>query len=347
MWWFKRGLSRSVKLYGVSGLLALLLASGLAAGAGQPQQPAAGPALETYEHFYVADGGGWARFNSFWPLGEKIYASVLNSYAEALPEDVRLYALLAPTSAAFTLPEEYAGLFPDQHAIIKNVAAGLNERFRSVDIYPTLAAHRDEYLYFRTDHHWTQRAGYLAYLQLAGAMDIPAYTESAFTLRDSGVSFLGSIETETGSPRLAKAPDRLYYYEIPSQVEYVFWDNEAVPHTNSVGVYKPWYLTQPNKYAFFMGGDLPYIRLKTDAGTGRKLALIKDSYANTILPFLTMHYDEIHVIDPRNSSFNALQIIEENDIKEVLFVNYARVVSLPKFLTQLRELMERDYVVWR
>ena len=48
-----------------------------------------------------------------------------------------------------------------------------------------------------------------------------------------------------------------------------------------------------------------------------------------------------------SGSFNALQIIEENDIKEVLFVNYARVVSLPKFLTQLRELMERDYVVWR
>ena len=90
-----------------------------------------------------------------------------------------------------------------------------------------------------------------------------------------------------------------------------------------------------------MGGDLPYIKLQTQAGTGRRLAIIKDSYANTIIPFLTAHYDEIYVIDPRNSNFNALEIIEDNALKEVLFVNYTRVVCLPEFSQALLDLTTR------
>ena len=104
-------------------------------------------------------------------------------------------------------------------------------------------------------------------------------------------------------------------------------------------------LFRSNKYAFFMGGDLPYIKLQTQAQTGRRLAVIKDSYANTIIPFLTAHYDEIYVIDPRHSSFNALDIIKENAVDEVLFVNYTRVVCLPEFSQALVDLTERKSVL--
>ena len=75
------------------------------------------------------------------------------------------------------------------------------------------------------------------------------------------------------------------------------------------------------------------------------MAVIKDSYANTIIPFLTAHYDEIYVIDPRHSSFNALDIIKENAVDEVLFVNYTRVVCLPEFSQALVDLTERKSVL--
>ena len=162
-----------------------------------------------------------------------------------------------------------------------------------------------------------------------------------YPLTDSGVDYLGSIYATTESAALTEQPDRIYYYQLPAEVTYTYWNNQGQPFT-SKGLYKDWWLTQGNKYAFFMGGDLPYIRLETQAGTGRRLAIIKDSYANTIIPFLTAHFDEIHVIDPRNSNFNALQIIKDNDLHEVLFVNYTRVVCLPEFSQALQDLTTRQ-----
>ena len=348
---------KSVRLYGVSGLLAasLLLGGhtadlpdfGQTPAARQWQQEAAyaNKDMEEYTNYLVADGRGYALFNAYSALSQGLYVQTLNDYAEKLPAGTKLYSLLAPTSAAITLNAKYADKFPDQQQIIAEVAAALDERFTSINIYPTLAAHKNEYLYFRTDHHWTARAGYLAYTEICRAMGLTAVPDNTYPLTDTGVSFLGSVAAATGSVQLSMGLDRLYYYRIPRPIAYTYWTNRGVPVT-SVGVYKDWYLRpeQGNKYAFFMGGDLPYIKLTTGANTGRRLAIIKDSYANTVIPFLTGHFDEIYVLDPRNSAFNALKIIEDNKIEDVLFLNYTRVVCLPKFSMQLKELMEREPV---
>lgn len=300
-------------------------------------------APEVYPQHYVADNQGHARFGGYNALDQAAYVAALNEYAELLPEDVRLYNMLVPTSAAFDLDDAYAGLFPDQHQVISEVQQALDDRFAGVDIWDALAAHQGEYLYFRTDHHWTALAGYYAYAELGRVLGYQPCQLSDLTQVDSGVAFLGSIYQATGSHQLAAGYDELCYYRLPYRVEHVYWDNSGRPKVTE-GVYKEWYYRQNNKYAFFMGGDLPYIRLRTDAGTGRKLAVIKDSYANTVLPLLTAHFDEIHVIDPRNSNFNALDIIEDNDIKDVLFINYARVVCLPEFSNGLLELTQRQSV---
>lgn len=296
--------------------------------------------MEIYTDYYVIDGQGFAHFLSFSDKKEAAYAAALNNFAAQLPEDVQLYSLLAPTSAAFDVPNDYACYFPNQQKLIARVQAQLDKRFQHINIYDTLAAHSGEYLYFRTDHHWTARAGYLAYLELAGALGLTTVDLQNYPLQDSGVDYLGSIYAATESAGLAAAPDRIYYYQLPAEIAYTYWNNQGRPFA-SKGLYKDWWLTQGNKYAFFMGGDLPYIKLQTQAGTGRRLAVIKDSYANTIIPFLTAHYDEIYVIDPRNSNFNALKIIEDNGLKEVLFVNYTRVVCLPEFSQALQDLTTR------
>ena len=349
--------TKSVKLWGVSGILAVALLLGgngeLAAllpdgstAAERQQQAEIGYATgqaEEYEQFLVVDGKGYAHFEGLSAVSRGMYVSALNGLADKLPPDVRLYSVLAPTAAAFDLTEDMGGLFPDQQQLIKEAAAGLDERFVAVEIYPVLAAHKDEYLYFGSDHHWTARAGYLAYTQVAEALGLEPLADDAWPLIDSETAFLGSIAGATGSLQLSRGLDRLYYYQIPYEVKYTYWDNSGQPHA-STGVYKSWYLGQANKYAFFMGGDLPYIKLETGAKTGRKLAVIKDSYANTVLPWLTAHYDEIHVIDPRNSRFNAVEIIEESGVDDVLFLNYARVLCLPEFSARLMLLGEREPV---
>lgn len=315
----------------------LLACPSRAAAAAQADQ------MEIYTDYYVIGGQGYAHFLAFSPKKEAAYAAALNNFAELLPEDVKLYSLLAPTSAAYGVDPEHTCYFPDQQKLIARVQAQLDERFQHINIYDALAAHEQDYLYFRTDHHWTAQAGYLAYLELAGALGLAPVDPRDYPLTDSGVDYLGSIYAATESSSLAQEPDRIYYYKLPREVTYTYWNNNGQPFT-SKGLYKDWWLTQGNKYAFFMGGDLPYIKLQTQAGTGRRLAIIKDSYANTIIPFLTAHYDEIYVIDPRNSNFNALKIIEDNALQEVLFVNYTRVVCLPEFSQALVDLTTRQPV---
>lgn len=320
-------------------LFCLLLACPGQATAAEPNPP-----MEIYTDYYVIGGQGYAHFLAFSDKREAAYAAALNNFAELLPEEVQLYSLLAPTSSAFGLPDDYACYFPNQSKLIARVQAQLDERFEHISIYDTLAEHAGEYLYFRTDHHWTARAGYLAYLQAAAVMELEPVDLQDYPLQDSGVDYLGSIYSATASSGLTAQPDRIFYYQLPDSITYTYWNNNGQPST-SQGLYKEWWLKQPNKYAFFMGGDLPYIKLQTQAQTGRRLAVIKDSYANTIIPFLTAHYDEIYVIDPRHSSFNALDIIKENAVDEVLFVNYTRVVCLPEFSQALVDLTERKSVL--
>ena len=330
------------KKIGLCLLVCLLLVCPGQAAAAQPQvQP--NPPMEIYTDYYVIGGQGYAHFLAFSDKREAAYAAALNNFAELLPEEVQLYSLLAPTASAFNLPEGYACYFPNQAKLIARVQAQLAERFKHINIYDTLAEHSDEYLYFRTDHHWTARAGYLAYLQTAAVMGLEPVDLQDYPLQDSGVDYLGSIYNTTASSSLTAQPDRIFYYQLPDGIIYTYWNNNGQPST-SQGVYKDWWLKQPNKYAFFMGGDLPYIKLQTQAHTGRRLAVVKDSYANTIIPFLTAHYDEIYVIDPRHSSFNALDIIKDNAVDEVLFVNYTRVVCLPEFSQALVDLTERQAV---
>lgn len=314
--------------------------------------PVESTAPEVYRQYFVADHQGHAAFRGYNALNQAAYVAALNEFAVVLPENVRLYNVLAPTSAAFDLAadvaDEYESLFPDQQKIISEVYQQLDGRFSSVDIWDALAEHEGEYLYFRTDHHWTALAGYYAYAELGEVLGYQPYDLSELERVDCDVAFLGSIYQSTGSPQLLSAYDKLWYYRLPgagSRVEYVYWDNSGRPKVSESatdGAYKKWYYRQNNKYAFFMGGDLPYIRLRSDAGTGRRLAVIKDSYANTILPLLAAHFDEIYVIDPRHSNYNALDIIRENGVTDVLFVNYARVVCLPEFSEGLLELARRD-----
>lgn len=322
-------------------LLGLLACPAQAAAAQVQVQP--NPPMEIYTDYYVIGGQGYAHFMSFSDKREAAYAAALNHFAELLPEDVQLYSLLAPTSAAYGLPDDYTCYFPNQSKLIARVQSQLAERFKHINIYDTLAEHSDEYLYFRTDHHWTAQAGYLAYLQAAAVIGLEPVDLQDYPLVDSGVDYLGSIYITTESPSLTAQPDRIFYYQLPDNITYTYWNNNGQPST-SQGIYKEWWLKQPNKYAFFMGGDLPYIKLQTQAQTGRSLAVIKDSYANTIIPFLTAHYDEIYVIDPRHSSFNALDIIRDNAVDDVLFVNYTRVVCLPEFSQALVDLAERKSV---
>lgn len=101
------------------------------------------------------------------PASGKWYAQVLNSYHEELP-DVQIYNMIIPTAIEFYVPDKYRDLTQSQKAMIDLVYGTLDPSIKKVDAYSELAAHTDEYIYFRTDHHWTGLGAYYAYRAFCG-----------------------------------------------------------------------------------------------------------------------------------------------------------------------------------
>ena len=291
---------------------------------------------EDYESFVVVDHQGYAKF-VFNEATTQKYIDSLNYYADILDKDINIYSMLVPTAAEWYVPSEYRSRFANQRAVLDYVWAGTDERIQKVDIYDVMKEHQDEYLYLKTDHHWTALGGYYGYTVLANVLGFEPKPMDYFTYTDTGIDFVGSLKWSTPTEQLEANQDHLYYFAIPNDVTYTYYSNAGQAYV-SKGVYKSQWLKDKNKYAYFMGGDLAVIKLQTDVHNGKKLLLVKDSYANTVVPLLTAHYEEIYLVDPRHSCYNVLDIIEENDIKDVLFLNYARVTCLPTFSQQIIDL---------
>ena len=160
-----------------------------------------------------------------------------------------------------------------------------------VDMAGVLTEHADEQVYYRTDHHWTSLGayyGYTAFLEAAG-LDIPALGEGKTVADD----FYGTLYSTSGIHWLQ--PDTIEYY--------VFDDAITVENglTGEIGgLYVESKLQEKDKYSSFLGGNNPlYIVRNPNAATDRKLLVVRDSYSDSLAPFLSQTYSEIHLVDLR------------------------------------------------
>lgn len=224
--------------------------------------------------------------------------------------DFRL--LIAPTGT-----EVYADRLPAGAPVLD--AAPLFDRLREnaafVDLTGVFAAHRDEDLFYTTDHHWTARGAYLAYCEWMNARGETPKTEADFKLETVTDSFYGTLYSRFGlflpvfrDTLVAPAAEALGH----------------VTRTNSKGeafdsLYAPETLTGKDKYLYFLGGNDSIVELTTDAGTGKSLLLVKDSYANAFLPYVMPEFDRVTVIDLRYYSMDVvMNLVKNNAYTDVL-----------------------------
>ncbi len=294
----------------------------------EPEQPAAPKEQEDDAVGYLMDNGvfvvGDRAVNLFGgsnAMGE-YYANTLNSYLDELPAGVQVYNLVAPCSAEFYLPARYRASSADQQQNISHIYSCLDERIKAVDAYSELAAHTDEYIYFRTDHHWTGLGAYYAYTAFcrqAGLEPLPLEQMEARTRE----GFLGTFYSQTGDPVLQQNPDSLTYYIPPT--EYKAWlrmkdqPNDFVPLESIWGEFA----SLTNSYSIFLCGDYPLEKIVTEHQNGRKIVVVKESYGNAFVPFLLSHFEEIYVVDQRYFQTSLLELIEQNGVTDLLFLNNA------------------------
>ena len=272
----------------------------------------------------------------------KLYADMLNTLSTKVGNEVKVYSLIAPIQIEFLGEKKYQNLSDSQIDSINYINSNLSERVTPVDAYTPLKEHIDEYVYFRTDHHWTGLGAYYGYTGFAKATEITPLPIDEFKIGEAP-GYLGQLSTVNPSEKVTSNPDNVIYYYPPveSKLQVYFYDTESGEKKSYEGaVINETYVDNDQKYGIFIGGDFPLGIIKTNANTDKKIMVIKDSYANAFIPFLVPHYSEIYVVDPRHYKENIPLLVEENNIDEVLVLNYILTTSFESYIDNVLKLME-------
>ncbi len=278
---------------------------------------------ELYYAIYVWNKTGYELFGGD-DERSKTYAKTINTLAAKLP-GIKVYDMIIPNHTEFGLPQRLKSgdiTSTSQADSIKAAYAALSKDVTAINPYNYLADHNEEYIYFKSDHHWTGLGAYYAYKAFADTNGMPA-----LDLKDCKENqidgFTGSFSNS--APNLDV--DSVHYWEFPYSVTMDLTYDGGNTETYDTPYYKG-AAEGSLTYGVFIFGDNPLTVLKSksqNATQGKKLAIVKESYGNCLSPYFTNNYEEVHIIDFRyfrdniNKSFQAY--CTENGITDVLFVN--------------------------
>lgn len=179
----------------------------------------------------------------------------------------------------------------DQYALLEKVRSRVGEE-RLIDVYPVLMEHSGEEIYYRTDHHWTSLGAWYGYRTWAEALgeEPQVAAEDMATVTED---FLGTLHAKINLP---VEPDSIEYFPATTDLSVrLTYDLQ----TESSSYYEEDYLETKNKYGYFLDDNHAFIEIDTGLHNGRTLFVIKDSYANCMIPLLAMHYEKVYVVDLR------------------------------------------------
>ena len=275
------------------------------------------------------------------------YAAAVGNLAKALGPDVRTISLVTPNGGEFYSPESLHTGEHSQKDMIDFCYGRMDSGIVTVDAYAKLRAHTDEYIYFRTDHHWTQLGAYYAYTAFCEAAGFDAVPLEQFQTGRYD-TFLGSMYTFTkGYPQsdvLKQHPDYLDYYLPIADTHARYYADGSLENGTPVSVvYTQLDESVSNKYLCFIGGDTPVCIVESDV-QGPTCIVLKESYGNAFVPFLTSHYGRIIVIDPREFNQEGKPTLDlaafaaDQGVDDLIVINYPYMINSKAFVRYLNAL---------
>ncbi|MDR3271287.1 MAG: hypothetical protein LBT32_07280 [Peptococcaceae bacterium] len=276
------------------------------------------------------------------------YAATISRTQQLLP-DCRTISLIIPNAAEFYSPEKFHTGSYAQKDMITSAYAQMDDPVFTIDAYTALRKTIDQYIYFRTDHHWTALGAYQAYLAYCASLGFAPVPLEAF---QTGVyeNFVGSMYGWTSNlpqaKKLLEHPDTVQYYVPIAECTAAYYFSPAMTAPYPIPVVDTELFETSNKYLCFIRGDTPLCQIITNNTTGRKCIVIKESYGNAFVPFLTSHYDEVYVVDPRlfnctehPTRFNLPEFVRQQGINDIVYINYAFIPNNESFIRMLDKLL--------
>ena len=273
---------------------------------------------------YVVGSAGYEMYNYVGSLAEK-YQSTVNAVADSLSGVSQVYAMAIPLSSGITLPDELFSDIPgsDQAQAEKDILAGMGQNVKTIPLHDVMMSHRTEYIYFRTDHHWTALGAYYAYVQFCTAKGITPHNLSDYEVSQFP-GFLGSFYNDGGKPDAMKNdPDTVNaYHPVSATASMKYGDNENSPLTGGQVIFDESTASASLKYGTFIMGDNPFTVIENpEVSNGESCIVVKESFGNAFVPFLVDHYQTVYVVDYRYYSGSVTQLARDKGVKDVLFVN--------------------------
>lgn len=250
--------------------------------------------------------------------------ALLENLVEEYPQTLVMLAPTADNVLTDKLPMKAP--FYDQSTLLSQVKKSVGAN-RVVDVIAALREHAGEDIYYRTDHHWTTQGAYYAYREWAQAKGVSPVRYPISSLQTVTEEFQGTLQSKINLP-VEGEPIQIFPQTqiLPIKITYDFV-------TASDSFYEEKYLEGKNKYGYFLDDNHGMVEIETTSPVKKQLFIIKDSYANSMIPLLATHYQKIYVLDLRyynGKLFDIMQNCDEYGNMDVL-VLYNCIQFLEEF----------------
>lgn len=287
--------------------------------------------IRKFQDVYIGDEN--ILIQDYEPLSHnksELIATSINDFYNRYP-DLNTSVMIAPTKVQIEsdkLPKNAP--VKSQKRDMQKLSSLLNENIHQVDLIQLMNQHKKEYIYYKSDHHWTTLAAkyaFDAYLTSTGIED----KKVEYDTYVSNDNFYGTLANRIG---YYKAKDIIQIFLPKSEdVKYLvnFKDtNQQVP-----SIYDSSRQLSTSPYEVFLGGNSPYIEIDTTVENDRHLLLFKDSYANCFVEFLLPYYSKITIIDPRYYYDDINELITKENVSDILYLYSADTIFSEDSLEQV------------
>lgn len=252
----------------------------------------------------------------------KHFTKFVNAAAAELgTEHVRV--MIAPTAGEVLRDKlPYGAPELSQATLLAKTAVGVPPEVW-VDLLPVMEGHKDEYIYYKTDHHWTTDGAYYAYRAYCESVGIAPWDRDQFKIEAVSDQFWGTLYSKA---RLWDTPyDEVHAYVPKQPLAYSVEFNLGERRSDSL--FDPSWLAKKDKYSYFLGGNDGLVTIHGPVKNGKTLLLVKDSYANCMAPFLANEYETIQMVDLRYFNLPLIQYMREQKATDVLVLYNAVTFS--------------------
>ena len=205
----------------------------------------------------------------------------------------------------------------DQTQMFSMVRKDLGDSVEWIDVSTELNKHKTEKIYYKTDHHWTTLGAFYAFQAAAPSLGIEGDLSGKYVSYAVSDSFKGMLASKSGVNLGEKEQIDIY---VPTEEDTDLIVDYVDEGKRSTSLYDSSKLKEKDQYTVFLGGNSSLLDIRTVSTSTKRLLLVKDSFANSFIPFLTPYYREIVVVDPRYYSGTINDLMDSYRISEVLFL---------------------------